>query len=72
MPLKDEEKKVFIGLLGARYNVGNQRFKLTCEKFQNRIENSKYIIYLLETLLAESRRITNDHSQHLIVPQKGK
>lgn len=65
MPLNEQEKKVFTALLGPRYNVGNQRFKLTCEKFQNRPENCKYIIFLLETLLADARRISAEHADHL-------
>lgn len=63
MPLSPEEKKIFIALLGPRYNVGGQRFKLTCERFQSRPENSKYIIFMLETLLADARRIAKENAE---------
>lgn len=65
MPLSKLEKQIFVGLLGPRYNVGNQQFKLTCEKFQNRLENSKYIIFLLESLLADARRIAIEQAENL-------
>lgn len=70
MPLSEIEKQIFVGLLGPRYNVGNQQFKLTCEKFQNRMENSKYIIFLLESLLADARGIAKDNADNLVRKKK--
>lgn len=55
--LTDIEKKVFIEMVGKRYNSGKREVKLITNRFPNRIENKKYLIYLLEMLKSESKRL---------------
>ena len=42
-------------LVGPRYNWKTGEVKLVAEKFPNRIENKRYLIFLLENLLLEAR-----------------
>jgi hypothetical protein len=55
--LNKMEAAVFKEMVGPRFNQGKGEVRLTGEKFPNRLENRKYLIYLLENLLADSRRI---------------
>lgn len=55
--LSKNEEKVFVEMVGSRYNVGKQEVKLTTNRFPNRIENKRYITFLLENLVRESKRI---------------
>ena len=51
------EKEVFIEMVGPRYNTSKKEVRLTSERFPNRIENKKYLINLLEKLIAESKML---------------
>ena len=55
--LTNEEKKIFIEMVGKRYNVGKRELKLTAERFPNRIENKRYLILLLESLISETKQL---------------
>lgn len=55
--LTPEQEKVFIAMVGPRYSPGNKMVRLISDQFANRIENKRYLITVLENLLAESRRI---------------
>ncbi|KAG5184763.1 ribosomal protein S24/S35, mitochondrial, conserved domain-containing protein [Tribonema minus] len=43
-------------LAGLRFNKKEQILRLPCELFPSRVENKKYLVYLLETLLEEARK----------------
>jgi hypothetical protein len=53
--LSDEEQLIFIRMMGFRYNTGRKEARLTTDRFPNRIENKRYLIYLLENLVAEAK-----------------
>ena len=57
--LKTPVRKIFQEMIGPRFktNADGGVVTLTCDRFPNRIENKRYVIYILESLLAESRRI---------------
>jgi len=55
--LSNEEQNIFIEMVGKRYNVGKREVKLTAERFPNRIENKRYLILLLESLIVETKRL---------------
>jgi hypothetical protein len=55
----DFEEEVFIEMVGPRYNTGKKEVRLTSDRFQNRVENKKYLTILLEKLIAESKRIAS-------------
>lgn len=58
--LSKEELAVFIEMVGPRFNQGKGTVRFTSERFANRIENKKHLIFQLERLLLESRRISAD------------
>ncbi len=57
--LKTPVRKIFQEMVGPRFktNADGGVVTLTCDRFPNRIENKRFVIYTLESLLAESRRI---------------
>jgi hypothetical protein len=44
-------------MVGPRYNRSKKEVKLTTTRFPNRIENKKYLIYLLEDLIREAKNL---------------
>lgn len=56
--LSDEEVKIFLRMVGPRYNQGRKEVKLTCKRFSNRIENKRFLVLTLENLLAEARNLS--------------
>jgi len=46
----------FLTFLCHRYDKQARQLKLVSNRFPNRIENKRYLVYLLENLLAEARR----------------
>lgn len=63
LQLEDEEKCILLRMVGPRYNVGKQEITFTAKKFPSRLENKKYLVLLLERLLAESRRLSSIREQ---------
>jgi hypothetical protein len=53
--LSKAEEAVLIELMGPQYHPGKKEIALNCSKFQSRVENSKYLTHLLETLIEESK-----------------
>lgn len=62
--LSAEEQQVFIQMVGPRYDANKKVLKLTANKFQNRIENKKYLTLLLEQLLAEAKELNKQRGQY--------
>ena len=58
LKLSKWEEKILIEMVGKRFNVGRREITLITERFPNRIENKKYLIFLLEKLVSETRRIS--------------
>jgi len=65
LPLNDEERQIFVRMVGPRIKVGNGEVKLTCDKFPNKMENRKYLVFQLEKLLKEARRLATIKDQYL-------
>lgn len=65
LPLNDEERQIFVRMVGPRIKVGNGEVKLTCNKFPNKLENRKYLLFQLESLLKEAKRLLTIKDQHL-------
>jgi len=55
--LSKDELAVFVEMVGPRHNQGKRTVRLTADRFPNRLENKKYLIMLLEKLIAESKRL---------------
>lgn len=62
--MSNEEKQIFIEMVGKRYNVGRKEVKLIAERFPNRIENKRYLILLLESLILESKKLNKLSSKY--------
>lgn len=62
---KDEEY-ILIRMVAKRFNVGRREIRLTSERFPNRIENKRYLIYLLENLVAEAKNLAVIQHQSLV------
>lgn len=57
--LNEEELKIFLHMVGPRYNQGKKEVKLTCKRFPNRIENKRFLVLTLENLLAEAKNLSS-------------
>ena len=44
-------------MLAKRFNVGNREITLISERFPNRIENKRYLSYLIENLVREAKNL---------------
>lgn len=62
--LQQRELEVFKEMVGRRVNLGRRELKLTCEQFPNRVENKRYVVYLLEKLVAEAKRLTAEEDKY--------
>ena len=62
--LQPRELEVFVEMVGRRVNLGRRELKLTCEQFTNRVENKRYVVYLLEKLIVEAKRLTAEESKY--------
>lgn len=65
MPLDAQERQIFVRMVGRRLIVGNGEVKFTCDRFPNRLENKKYLMFQLEKLLAEAKRLNTLRDQYL-------
>lgn len=68
LKLSPREAAIFIEMIGSRYNQGKREVRLISNRFPNRIENKRYLTYLLENLLNEARRINalSDQNESLL------
>jgi hypothetical protein len=55
--LTANELKIFLEMVGKRYNQGKREVKIICDRFPNRIENKKFVVLTLERLISESKRL---------------
>ena len=66
--LNDTERLIFIRMVGPRFFQPENEVKLVTSRFPNRIENKKYLIYLLEILLLETRRLYREKDILSVTP----
>ena len=52
------QQRIFIKLVGPRFNPGRRTVRLICDQFQNRIENKRYLVVILENLKLEAQRLS--------------
>ena len=64
--LTEAEKWIFIRMVGFRYNTTNQSVKLITTRFPNRIENKRYLVYLLENLVIEAQKLAVIQQEELV------
>lgn len=51
-----EEEARLLVLVGPRYDRKKREIKLVSDRFPSRVENKRYLVYLLENLLLEARK----------------
>jgi hypothetical protein len=51
------EQQILRRMVGPRYSTGNSEIRLTSNRFPNRMENKKYLIFLLEALVREAKTL---------------
>lgn len=56
LPLTNPELHKFLLLVGPRYDPVREEIKMSCEKFQDRSQNFKWLSDTLDKLLEESKK----------------
>ncbi|KAK3834614.1 MAG: mitochondrial ribosomal subunit protein-domain-containing protein [Linnemannia elongata] len=56
LPLTNAELHKFLLLVGSRYNPVNNEIKMSCEKFQDRSQNFKWLSDTLDKLINEAKK----------------
>ena len=56
----DHEKDIFMEIVGPRYNPKKGDLQLSSEKFASRIENKRYLVDMIEKILANSRQLAKE------------
>lgn len=64
--LSKDESAIFLRMIGTRFNTGNKVVTLISDRFTNRLENKKYLIYLLEDLLVKTRELDMIKNSYLL------
>ena len=60
LKLSDKAVDALIDIVGPRYNPNKKLLKLTCNKFDTRVENRNYLVWLLDSLLHEAEGFHDD------------
>lgn len=64
IPFENEtEKRVFLEIVGPRYKAEKEVLQLSSEKFASRIENKRYLVGMLERIVASARRLAKDFAE---------
>lgn len=61
IPFKNEEEKdIFLEVVGARYNPKKGDLQLSSEKFASRIENKRHLVDMIERLVSNAQRLAKE------------
>lgn len=55
--MTEDEEFILIRMLAKRFNIGRRDITLISERFPNRIENKRYLVYLIENLVREAKKL---------------
>ena len=56
----DHERDIFMEIVGPRYNPKKGDLQLSSEKFASRIENKRYLVDMIEKIVANSRQLAKE------------
>ena len=59
----DDEKEILLQIVGSRYVKEKGFVQLSAEKFASRIENKRYLVDLIEQIVASSRRLAKEFEE---------
>jgi hypothetical protein len=57
------EKEILLQIVGSRYNKERDFIQLTAEKFASRIENKRYLVGIIEQIVANARRLAKEFEE---------
>ena len=53
----EQEKEIFLEIVGSRYNSKKGDLQLSSEKFASRIENKRYLVDVIEKIVLNARKL---------------
>ncbi|KAL7547768.1 hypothetical protein ACHAWF_011050 [Thalassiosira exigua] len=56
----EQEKDVFLEIVGSRYNPEKGYLQLSSEKFASRIENKRYLVDMIERIVSSARTLAKE------------
>lgn len=56
----DNEKEIFLEIVGSRYNPKKGDLQLSSEKFASRIENKRYLVDMIEKIVMNARKLAKE------------
>lgn len=56
----EQEKEVFLEIVGSRFNSKKEELKLSSEKFASRIENKRYLVDMIERIVSSARTLAKE------------
>lgn len=57
------ERATLIGMVGPRYVESNDTLTLTCDMFQDRVENKRYLLHQVEVLVEAARSYVKEGNE---------
>ena len=56
----DQEKEIFLEIVGSRFNPKKGDLQLSSEKFASRIENKRYLVDMIEKIVLNARKLAKE------------
>ena len=56
----EQEKEVFLQIVGSRYNAKKGDLQLSSEKFASRIENKRHLVDMIERIVSSARKLAKE------------
>ena len=56
----EQEKEIFLEIVGSRYNSKKGDLQLSSEKFASRIENKRYLVDMIEKIVLNARKLAKN------------
>ena len=56
----EQEKEIFLEIVGSRYNPKKGDLQLSSEKFASRIENKRYLVDMIERLVFNAKKLAKE------------
>lgn len=59
----DQEKEVFMEIVGSRFNKERGVLQLSSEKFASRIENKRYLVDMIEKIVSNAKMLAAEFAE---------
>lgn len=57
------EREILLEIVGSRYNKEKDVLQLSAEKFASRIENKRYLVGMIEQIVASARKLAKEFEE---------